>query len=82
MTDIAVDLKVDLNSEDDSGLPWGLLDEAKDPASIKEGGWIVVASVEAAAVAQVAGIEGNVVHVRPLRGSVAQHRHLLGDVRT
>jgi hypothetical protein len=38
----ALDLEVDLNSEDDSGLPRGLLDEAKDPASIKEGGWMVV----------------------------------------
>ena len=29
-----VDLPVDLNSEDDTGLPWGFLDESRTPAKI------------------------------------------------
>lgn len=37
-----VDLAVDLNSEDDSGWPWTFLDEARDPALIREGAWIAV----------------------------------------
>lgn len=63
-----VDLPVDLNSEDDSGLPWAFLDEARDPARIVEGAWIVVGSGNARAVAQVVDIDGEIVHVRPLPG--------------
>ena len=75
---IRIDLPVDLGSEDDSGLPWGFLDEAADPSLICEGAWIVVGSVSASAVAQVTDIEGEIVHVRPLPGPVSRHRHLLG----
>jgi hypothetical protein len=73
-----VDLPVDLNSEDDSGLPWSFLDEARDPARIVEGAWIVVGSGHARAVAQVADVDGDIVHVRPLPGPVSRHAHLLG----
>jgi len=73
-----VDLELDLNSEDDTGLPWGFLDDARDPTSVKEGAWIVVGSGTARAVAQVADIDGDVVHVRPLPGPISRHRHLLG----
>lgn len=34
MTDYAIDLPVDLNGDDDSGLPWAFLYEARDPAII------------------------------------------------
>ena len=34
-----VDLVVDLNSEDESGMPWTLLDVAPEPALIREGAW-------------------------------------------
>jgi len=81
VTLVAVDLEVDLNSEDDSSLPWGLLDEARSPAEIQEGGWIVVGSGRSRAVAQVAEIDGNVVRVRPMSGPVSRHRHLLRPVR-
>lgn len=76
-----VDLPVDLNGEDDTGLPWGFLDEAADPSKIREGAWIVVGSRTTQAVAQVSDIspEG-IVHVRPLPGSVASHRALLDSV--
>ena len=77
----SVDLPVDLNSEDDSGLPWGFLDEAADPAKVREGRWIVVGSEATQAVAQVADISSDgIVHVRPLPGSVASHRDLLDSV--
>lgn len=80
MIGIAVDLELDLNSEDDSGLPWGLLDEASEPSGIREGRWIVVGAGTTTAVAQVADIDGNVVHVRPLPGPVSRHQHLLDQV--
>jgi hypothetical protein len=72
-----IDLPLDLASEDETGLPWGFLDEASDPSRIREGAWIVVGSVAANAVAQVADIDGEIVHVRPLPGPVTRHRHLL-----
>lgn len=75
--DSEVDLVVDLNSEDESGLPWSFLDEARDPALIREGAWIVVGEGSTQAVAQIVEIEGNIVRVRPLPGPVEQHRALL-----
>lgn len=78
MAKIQVDLEVDLNSEDDTGLPWAFLDEARDPSLIREGTWIVVGSGDVRAVAQVVDIDGEIVHVRPLPGPVSRHGHLLG----
>lgn len=78
MGDIPVDLILDLNSEDETALPWGFLDEAAVPSRIQEGAWIVVRSGSARAVAQVADVEAGIVHVRPLPGPVSRHRHLLG----
>ena len=75
-----VDLAVDLNSEDDSGLPWTFLDEARDPALIREGAWIIVGEGSVRAVAQVIEIDGEIVRVRPLPGPVDKHRHLLSHV--
>ena len=78
MPALTIDLPLDLASEGETGLPWGFLDEAPDPSRVREGAWIVVGSVVAAAVAQVADIDGEIVHVRPLPGPVSRHHHLLG----
>lgn len=80
MNDLPVDLHVDLNSEDDAGLPWGLLNRAASRPLIVEGSWILVGSGSVRAVAQVADIDGNVVHVRPLPGPVSRHQPLLGHL--
>jgi hypothetical protein len=76
-TDIPVDLTVDLNSEDESGLPWTFLDESSSPERIVEGDWIIVGQGSVRAVAQVVEIEGEIVRVRPLPGPIERHRHLL-----
>ena len=73
----SVDLVVDLNSEDESGLPWTFLDAARDPTLIREGAWLVVGEGNTRAVAQVVEIDDEIVRVRPLPGPVEQHRHLL-----
>jgi len=73
-----LDLVVDLNSEDESGLPWTFLDEARDPDLVREGAWLVVGEGSVRAVAQVVEIEGDIVRVRPLPGPVHKHRDLLG----
>lgn len=78
MSEVQIDLELDLNAEDDTGLPWAFLDDAPDPSLIHEGAWIVVGSGNARAVAQVADIDGEIVHVRPLPGPVSRHRYLLG----
>ena len=75
--ELPVDLTVDLNSEDDSGLPWTFRDEAPDPALVVEGAWLVVGEGSTRAVAQVVEVEGDIVRVRPLPGPVERHRHLL-----
>lgn len=75
--ELPIDLPVDLNSEDDSGLPWTFVDEAPEPELVIEGAWLVVGQGSVRAVAQVIEIEGDIVRVRPLPGPVDRHRHLL-----
>lgn len=76
-----IDLPLDLNTQDETGLPWTFLDEAPDPSRIVQGAWIVVGGRQARAVAQVVSIgslpQGELVHVRPLPGPVSDHAHLL-----
>jgi hypothetical protein len=73
----SLDLVVDLNSEDESGLAWTFLDEARDPTLIRKGAWLVVGEGTVRAVAQVVEIDDDIVRVRPLPGPVDEHRHLL-----
>ncbi len=79
MMSMEVDLRVDLNTEDDTGLPWAFVRDARDPALLKEGAWLVVGSGNARAVAQVVEIDDELVWVRPLPGPVSQYRQLVGD---
>ncbi len=72
------DLRVDLNTLDDSGLSWAFLDDAVDPTVVVPGRFIVVGSGQVRAVAEVVDIEDGIVHVRPQRGSIAANAHLLG----
>jgi len=74
---IELDLELDLNSMDGTGLPWAFTEDARDPSLLVEGNWIVVGEGTVRAVAQVVDCDGRVVHVRPLRGSVERHRDLL-----
>lgn len=78
---MTVDLPLDLNTQDETGLPWTFLDEAPDRARIVQGGWIVVGGSVAQAVAQVVSIkslpQGDLVRVRPLPGPVSDYGYLL-----
>jgi len=73
-----LDLIVDLNGEDESGLPWTYLDEARHPELVREGAWLIVGEGGVRAVAKVVEIDGDIVRVRPLPGPVSKHRQLLG----
>lgn len=81
-TGIELDLVVDLNTMDDTGLPWTFLDEAVHPDRIAPGAHIIVGSGQVRAVAVVVDIDGDIVHVSPLQGSVASNAHLLDADRT
>jgi hypothetical protein len=73
-----VDLFVDLNSLDETGLPWSFVDEATDRSRIVAGAFVVVGGGSVRAVAEIVDItEGGIVHVRPLSGPVSDHSHLL-----
>lgn len=74
---IEPDLIVDLNTMDDTGLPWTFLDDAVHPSRLVPGAYIVVGSGDIRAVAQVIDVDNEIVHVRPVRGSVASNTHLL-----
>jgi len=75
---VDVDLRVDLQTMDETGLPWTFLDEAPDPSRIVPGRHIVAGSGSAIAVAVVVDItDEGIVHVHPLSGSVASNAHLL-----
>lgn len=75
---VDVDLRVDLQTMDETGLPWTFLDEAPDVSRIVPGRHIVAGSGAATAVAVVVDIsDEGIVHVQPLSGSVASNAHLL-----
>lgn len=76
-----VDLEVDLNTMDETGLPWAFLDEAPDPDRIVPGTRILVGAGNVRAVATVVDIDDGIVHVQPLRGSVEENAHLLSQAK-
>ena len=77
-TAVDVDLRVDLQTMDETGLPWTLLDQAREPTRIVPGRRIIAGSGAAVAVAIVVDItDDGIVHVQPLKGSVASNAHLL-----
>lgn len=71
----AIDLFVDLNTEDETGFPWTYLDQAADPSVVVPGRLIVVGSGSALALAEVIDVAADgLVHVRPLPGPVTEQR--------
>lgn len=73
----AIDLVVDLNTMDDTGLPWAFLDDAPNRERVVPGAYVIAGSGEAKAVALVVDVTDGLVHVQPLRGSIANNRRLL-----
>ena len=70
-----IDLFVDLNTEDETGLPWTYLDQASDQSVVVPGRLIVVGAGSAIAIAEVVDVAADgLVHVRPLPGPVTEQR--------
>ena len=78
MSNIAVDLRIDFNTEDETGFPWTYLDAAVDTERVVPGCYLIAGAGEAVAVAPVVDVtDDGIVHVRPVRGTVEENRHLL-----
>ena len=77
-TTTRIDLPIDFNTMDETGLPWTFLDEAADPSQIVPGAHVIAGSGEVRAVVVVVDVtpEG-IVHVCDVPGSVASNAHLL-----
>ncbi len=72
-----LDLIVDLNTMDDSGLPWAFISDAQHPERVVPGAYVVAGSGAARAVARIVDLVDGIVYVQPLRGSVASSAALL-----
>ena len=74
-----IDLAADLNDQDDEGLGWSTLSEARDPGWIRPGVMLVVGNRQAQTVVRVMAVDDDgQVHFTVLPGSVDKNRHLIG----
>lgn len=79
---VPIDIDVDWNTMDDTGLPWTFVDEAADPSKIVPGAFVVAGRGTAIAVAEVVDVgEDGVVHLRDVQGTVEENLHLLQQGR-
>lgn len=74
-----IDLAADLNAEDDEGLGWSVLSDARDPSRVRPGAMLVAGNRHAAAVVRVVAVdEDGQVDFTVLPGSLEKNRHLIG----
>ena len=74
-----IDLAADLNEEDDEGLGWSTLSDARDPGRIRPGVMLVASNPQAQAVVRVVAVDDDgQVHFTVLPGSVDKNRHRIG----
>lgn len=83
---IAVDIRADLNAEDQSGYVWAFLDEAREPSLITPGALVVAGDEDAPAVAVVVDLvehpNGTIVHLDVLPGALDNYLALARRVAT
>ena len=73
------DLVADLNAEDDEGLGWSVLSDARDASRVRPGAILVAGNRYAKAVVRVVAVdEDGQVHFTVLPGSLEKNRHLIG----
>lgn len=77
--DLEVDLVADLNAQDDDGLGWSLLTDARHPDRVRPGAMLLAGNPQAMAVVRIVAVDDDgQVHFSILPGSVEKNRHLLG----
>ena len=83
---IAVDIRADLNAEDQTGYVWAFLDEAREPSVIVPGALVVAGGEDVPAVAVVVGLvehpNGTIVHLDVLPGALDNYLALARRVQT
>ena len=73
-----IDLIADLNAQDDNGLGWSILTDARDPSRVRTGSLLLAGNRHGQAVVRVVAVDADgQVHFSILPGSVAKNRHLL-----
>lgn len=76
--DREIDLVADLNAQDDDGLGWTTLADARDPDRVKPGALLLAGNGHGQAVVRVVAVDiDGQVHFIILPGSVAKNLHLL-----
>ncbi len=76
--DSSIDIRADLNAQDDDGFGWSTLAEAADPTQVKAGVVLLAGNAAAQAVVRVVAVDDDgQVHFSILPGSVEKNRHLL-----
>ena len=77
--DREIELVADLNAEDDDGLGWSVLSDARDPSRVRRGAMLVAGNDHAKAVARIVAVdEDGQVQFTVLPGSPEKNRHLIG----
>lgn len=76
--DDQVDLRADLNAQDDDGYGWSTLSRARHPDMVEVGSMLLAGNSQAVAVVRVVAIDDDgQVHFTILSGPVSKNRHLL-----
>jgi hypothetical protein len=73
-----IDLIADLNAEDDEGLGWSTLRDARDAAQVRPGVMLVAGNRLGRAVVRVVAVDDDgQVHFIILPGALEKNRHLV-----
>jgi len=73
-----IDITADLNAQDDDGLGWSTLADARVPALVRPGSLVIAGNAAATAVVRVVAVDDDgQIHFVVLPGSVSKNRHLL-----
>jgi hypothetical protein len=79
VTDLEIDLVADLNAQDDDGLGWSTLSDARDASRVRPGAMLVAGNRYGKAVIRVVAVDQDgQVHFTVLPGSLEKNRHLVG----
>ena len=74
-----IDIVADLNSQDDEGLGWATIADAREPTRVVPGAMLLAGNEAARAVVRIVAVDADgQVHFVILPGPVDKNRHLLG----
>lgn len=74
-----IELIADLNAQDDEGLGWSTLADARSAERIVPGAMVLAGNPHGQAVVRIVAVDDDgQVHFAILPGAIAKNRHLLG----